>query len=260
MGAPQWIDVSRLPFETMLLLEDIHLKWFPRDWKDNQLGVALKANPSVHDFMRVRLGDDSAWVDAVVQRAEFVDKEYLRRCEVEVMKRICDWIVYVKCPEVYDRQPFLRWDDGELTALADFRGNAVADIGSGTGRLLEPLLEDASILFAVEPVKNLREYMKEKFRKHSDRFFAMDGLITGIPLPRDSVDIVVSGHVFGDEPHEEMAEMERISRPGGMVILCPGNSDLDNDAHDSLVSAGYSWSTFHEPQEGMKRKYWKSIS
>jgi len=41
-----------------------------------------------------------------------------------------------------------------------------------------------------------------------------------------------------------------------MIILCPGNTDQDNDAHHYLIAQGFQWSRFNEPQDGMKRKYW----
>lgn len=260
MAAPQWIDVSTLPFNTLLLLEDPHLSWFPRDWPGNELGIALMSNPSVYNFFRTRLGAEGTWLEELVSRAGSSDRDLVRRCEIAVMRAICDWIVYVYCPEEYDRQPFLKWSNEELLGLADFRGKTIADIGSGTGRLLEPVISQAKTAFAVEPIRNLRNYLKMKFAEHGDRFFTMDGLITDIPLPDDSCDIVLSGHVFGDFPLEEASEMERVVRPGGMVILCPGNSDVDNDAHAVLAEMGYQWSVFVEPGDGVKRKYWKTLN
>jgi hypothetical protein len=53
--------------------------------------------------------------------------------------------------------------------------------------------------------------------------------------------------------------MARVTKPGGMVILCPGNNDRDNEAHDFLTSRGFAWSRFEEPGDGMKRKYWKVL-
>jgi hypothetical protein len=59
----------------------------------------------------------------------------------------------------------------------------------------------------------------------------------------------------------ERQELERVTQPGGMVILCPGNDDSDNAAHQELLDQGYHWSRFTEPglHGGVKRKYWKKI-
>ena len=69
----------------------------------------------------------------------------------------------------------------------------------------------------------------------------------------------MGGHVFGDHPEAEYAEMKRVTRPGGMLILCPGSSLSENKAHDFLISQGFNVSHFEEPTEGMKRKYWKLV-
>jgi len=50
-----------------------------------------------------------------------------------------------------------------------------------------------------------------------------------------------------------------VTRPGGMMILCPGNNDRDTEAHRYLVSQGFAWSRFEEPGDGIKRKYWKVV-
>ena len=259
MAAPQWIDVSNLPLNTLLLLEDPHLQWFPRNWPGDELGVALKYNRSVYDYFRARLGGDGVWLEALIDKAGDTNGELVRRCEICVMKTICDWIVYVYCPEEYDKQPFLKWDNDELLGLADYNGKIIADIGSGTGRLLEPVVALAKTIYAVEPIKSLRNLLESKFSDHRKKLFVLDGLITNIPLPDDSCDILLSGHVYGDRPFDEIDEIERVARPGGKVILCPGNSDVDNDAHQALLERGYEWSVFHEPIDGAKRKYWKTV-
>jgi SAM-dependent methyltransferase len=241
MTAPQWIDVSQLPFAVLMLLERPHLEWFPQNWPGNELGIALRHNRSVEGA-----GD--------------CQPATVRQCEIAVMRRICDWIVYVHCPEEYDKQPFLKWNDDELLGLTDPGGKVIADIGSGTGRLLEPLIAAAGTAYAVEPVERLRRYIKSKFSQYSRKLFVLDGLITEIPLPDRTCDLLVSGHVYGDEPEAELREMERATRPGGMVILCPGNADRDNEAHRLLVAHGYRWAKFVEPVDGPRRKYWKVLS
>jgi ubiquinone/menaquinone biosynthesis C-methylase UbiE len=69
----------------------------------------------------------------------------------------------------------------------------------------------------------------------------------------------MGGHVFGDKPQQELLEIERVTKSGGVVILCPGNNDVDNQTHHLLIDHSYSWSRFEEPQDGWKRKYWKTI-
>src|SRR5262249_36813899 len=134
-------------------------------------------------------------------------------------------------------------------------------VGAGTGRLTLVAAARASVVFAVEPVANLRVYLKQKaVARGYANVYAVDGLITAIPFPAGFAGITMGGHVFGDDPPAEFGELARVTRPGGMVILCPGNGDQDNDAHAFLVGQGCAWGRFEEPGAGVKRKYWKRVA
>jgi ubiquinone/menaquinone biosynthesis C-methylase UbiE len=176
------------------------------------------------------------------------------------LKSINDLVVYVVNPSIYDSLPGLCWDSTELTMLANFDGKIVIDIGSGTGRLAFIAAETASVVFAVEPVGNLRLYIKQKARTQSlTNLFPVDGLITDLPFPDGFADITMGGHVFGDHPQAEYAEMKRVTKSGGMIILCPGSSQSETKAHAYLLSQCFDWSEFEEPGSGMVRKYWKVV-
>jgi ubiquinone/menaquinone biosynthesis C-methylase UbiE len=88
----------------------------------------------------------------------------------------------------------------------------------------------------------------------------VDGLITAIPFPDHFADITMGGHVFGDFPAAELVELVRVTKTGGQIILCPGNNDTDDARHEFLLSHSFSWSRFEEPRDGLKRKYWKTVT
>jgi ubiquinone/menaquinone biosynthesis C-methylase UbiE len=170
-------------------------------------------------------------------------------------------LIYVLNPARYDQLDFLNWDDASLLEMADFRHKIVLDIGSGTGRLAFAVAPIAKVVYAIEPVANLRAYLWEKrSRLGMDNVYPIDGKIDQIPFPDNFTDILITGHVFGEHPLEEYQEMQRVVRDGGMIILHPGtNAKSENEAHRFLLAEGFEFSTFTEPDDGLKRKYKKVI-
>ena len=264
-----WIDASSLSFNSLLLLERVQLSWWP-SWSSlphAELAIALSANPAVDWYLRHKCPELVSWLDAVIRAAgpgrdaTTLTTRTIRAAEISVLASLQDVLVYALDPDIYDRLPFLRWDSTELTGLVDFSGKVVIDVGAGTGRLTWLAAEKAAAVYAVEPVNNLRDYLWQKIRdKQIRNVFPQDGLITRLPFQDRFADVTMGGHVYGDEPEVELKEMERVTRVGGMVILCPGNRDRDDAVHTYLVGQGYAWSRFEEPQDGIKRKYWKTVT
>lgn len=179
---------------------------------------------------------------------------------ISILRSINDLLVCVLDPAIYDAQPFLDWDSQELLSLVNFRNKVVIDVGAGTGRLTMTVAPFAANVFSVEPVANLRRYLKAKAEQQGwKNVFPVDGLITAMPFPDQFAEIVLAGHVFGDDPEQEYRELLRVARPGGIIILCPGNRDLENETHQFLTSVGFKWSCFEEPGAGRMRKYWKHL-
>lgn len=258
-----WMDVSHLSFNSLLLLERLQIGWMPGLVPETDLSIALRANPAVEWYLRAKCPEIARWLDKILllQEANNPSPERVRQAEMAVMRAIEDWLVYVIFPAVYDAQPFLNWDSRELLDLADFRRKQVADIGAGTGRLTFTVAPRAHAVFAIEPVANLRAYIKNKARdKGLKNVFPVDGLMADLPFPDQFFHITMSGHTFGENPQAEHREMMRVTAPDGMIILCPGNNDVDNHIHAFLLDHGYHWSAFEEPRDGMKRKYWKTVT
>ena len=257
-----WIDVSNLSFNTLLLLEREQLAWLPGWLPETELGTALHANPTVEWFLRHKNPELVLWVDSVLEKgdpgASAVD---VRAAEETILRSMNDLVCYVVNPEIYEKQPFLGWDPLELSSLVDFRKKLVADVGAGTGKLTFIAAEqDPRGVFAIEPVGNLRYYLRIKAQRLGYKnVFPISGLITDLPFPNDFLDVLMGGHVFGEHPETEYAEMARVTKPGGLIVLCPGNNDNDNETHQFLEGHGFRWSRFEEPLDGIKRKYWKCL-
>ena len=250
-----WIDVSKLSFNTMLLLERVQLSWFPGWVPEPDLALALQANPVVEWFLRNKCPDLNEWLNKVMLLAsgQPVEPGRDRQAEVSVLSTIEDLLVYVVDPAIYDSLEFNNWDSTELTALVDFTGKTVIDVGAGTGRLTMVAAEKAATVFAVEPVTNLRRYIKQKAQKSGFKnIYCVDGLITDLPFPDEFADVTISGHVFGDLPDQEFCEMMRVTRSGGMVILM----GTGRTYRDFLLSKGFQVAMYEEPEVGAMGKFW----
>ena len=258
-----WIDVTPLSFNVLLLLERVQLSWFPGWVPETELAVALKGNPVVEWYLRQKCPELEEWLNNTImssKNSSDPSREEIRRAEITVMQSLNDLLVYVIDPAAYDELPFHNWDSNELLSLADYKTKTVIDVGAGTGRLTLTVAAVAAHVFAVEPVTNLRNFIRERaIEKGLSNVYPVDGLITQIPCPDRFADITMGGHVFGDQPEQEYRELLRVTKPDGMIVLCPGNNDEDNSVHDFLVSHGFEWAKFEEPKYGMKRKYWTTV-
>lgn len=95
----------------------------------------------------------------------------------------------------------------------------VADIGSGTGLLTEPLLERAAQVFAVEPNAQMRAAAEARLGGRA-RFHSVNGTAEATTLAPQSIDLIVVGqalHWF-DVPRARR-EALRIIRSGGCGAL-----------------------------------------
>jgi SAM-dependent methyltransferase len=255
-----WLDTSEVPFHAVALLERFQLRMLAATEHEESLAIALRHNPVVAYCVRARCPEIAGRLDEILARVGDVDApEEVRRHEVAILDSIQDWLVYALDPAAYDTLPFLGWDSQELSGLTDFAGKTVLDVGAGTGRLTFAVAPVADRVYASEPVANLRDYLRSKAADLGrGNVFVVDGLITELPFPDQSFDVTMGGHVFGDEPAAEHAEMVRVTRPGGVVIHCPGNRDADDERHRFLMEQGFSWARFEEPGNGWVRKYWRT--
>jgi SAM-dependent methyltransferase len=257
-----WLDVSEIDFNALLLLEPLHAAYLAGRQPSEAMGTALTAHPAVRWYLVHIHPPIQAYIDSCLALAQpDLAPEALRTAEVAVLDSMHDWLIYVLNPDRYDQLAFLGWDDRSLLGMADFRDKIVLDIGSGTGRLAFTVAPYARAVYAVEPVANLRRFLWHKrTRLGMKNVYPSDGTLIQIPFPADFADILMAGHVFGEDFDAEYSEMARVVKHGGMILLHPGtNATQDDQAHPFLTSKGFEFDTFEEPGDGLKRKYWKTI-
>jgi len=109
-------------------------------------------------------------------------------------------------------------------------GGLAADIGAGSGFITEVLLKAGLRVAAVDQSQAMLDVMQRKFDGQSVTYHL--GTSEALPLEAASVDYVFANmylhHV--ERPLEAIAEMTRILRPGGKLVI----TDLDTHHFDFL--------------------------
>ncbi len=226
-----WINSKEISFNSFLLMD----KWIieailKRDEAEfcGKLGIALENNPA---------------------------EEYVIEST--------DWTVVYVWPEIMNSKcPYIRdWDEKYLFSMADFTDKVVLDVGSGTGRLVFAAATKAKMVYASEPVDRLREFMRDKIKsEHITNIAVIDGNVERIPYPDNSFDIVMSGHVVGDDYDRELTELSRVTKPNGYIIDCPGEEDRKGiKLKQEMLDAGFSYFYYLSKTGGDVYRYIKQV-
>ena len=97
--------------------------------------------------------------------------------------------------------------------------SVVADIGSGTGFLTEPLVKVGCRVFAVEPNAEMRAAGENLLAGYSN-LVSINATAEETSLPPHAVDLIVAGQAFHwFDRVRARTEFERILKPGGWIAL-----------------------------------------
>lgn len=248
--ALNWIHVEDFSFNCFTLMERFELRLmgtYPKGELAEKLGVALRYNPAVHWYFTHKCPESADAFDALVAAApENLSAEAVREAELFVMRAHEDFVTYTR-PELMDTScDFIyAWEKRRLFEMADFDGKIVLDVGSGSGRLAFAAAERAKLVIASEPVDTLREYLRDKIaREGIENVLVADGMAHALPYLDDTFDIVMSGHVVGDELEAEVAELTRVVKSGGWLLDCPGDEARKREPPDELAQS-MGWEPMH---------------
>lgn len=104
-------------------------------------------------------------------------------------------------------------------------GTRVLDLAAGTGKLTRLLVPTEAEVVAVEPVAEMRAHLAEE-----RSVVALDGTAESIPLADGSVDAVTVAQAFHwFDPPAALAEIARVLRPGGTLVLVWNLRDVTVD-------------------------------
>jgi SAM-dependent methyltransferase len=236
-------DIELKP-EDLLLLEAFQINYLPDRVSPKEFATLLVTFPLLHRFLVAKYPGISSFLDRIVEENETIEDQDLinEHCQ-EALWEIADLIVYNKYPEQFDSSAPIKWDLKELGQVTSFEGKVIADVGAGTGRIAFMVADLAETVFAVEPLSSLRSFMKEKVaKKKLNTIFVMDGTLDSIPLPAQSLDILITSNAIGWKLQDELQEIERVVKPGGFAIhLLWSEDSYENPIHKDLISPPWTY-------------------
>lgn len=269
-----WINAEDYTMECFLLFDRWALGWIFTDLGNSgqfsaegmdytlEMAKALYRYPYVVRYIRAKAPECGAFLDrvAAVPYGGWTDAE-MRESEKRILQAHETFVVYAY-PEVMNKVNYIRcWDEKYLHELVDLTDMIVLDVGSGTGRLAFAAAKKAKRVYASEPCDCLREYMRDKIRAEGiNNVKVLDGEIMSLPYEDNTFDAVLSGHVIGDHYDEEIAEITRVAKDGGWLVVCDGEDEFRRSAPDGdLVSRGFEYFCHESTEGGIVYNYRKRV-
>lgn len=164
------------------------------------------------------------------------------------------WLHYTDNSGFYGSVELFEDVFGPLLGPEQVRDSRVADIGSGTGRIVQMLLAaGAAQVTALEPSAAF-SVLEKATRRYGDRVRCLRR--TGDQIPENGYDLVVAVGVLHHipDPHPVVAAAWRALRPGGRIAIWLYGRE-GNEAYLALVQP-LRWLTTRLPHRGLVAVSW----
>lgn len=266
-----WINAENYTMDTFLFFDRWIIRYIIAENPEYDLGScdytadmarALSRYPYVKAFCKRKAPECTEFLNKLSEiDVSGISEGEARSAETAILTELETFVVYAY-PEVMEQVNYIRnWNEQRLFDLADFHGKTVLDIGAGTGRLTFAAAKQAKRVYASEPCDALREFMRDKIKKTNvTNVKVLDGDVVNLPYEDSTFDIVMSGHVVGDSYDEEIAEMTRVTKNGGLIICCNGDDEFKRTApNKELVSRDFDFFSHESCEGGIIYDYKKKV-
>jgi len=254
----------KLHVEDLLFLESFQINYLPDRVQKQAFAVLLRAHPIIHRYFVAMCPSIKLFIDEILEGKETKNKTIEENCN-DLLWEIADLIVYNKYPQIYNANIEFVWDINEIISPHLLKNKIVIDAGAGPGKLSFLLSQFAETVFAMDPVRGFRQFIKEKANNEKiNNIFVLDGFLDSIPLPENAVDYLITSNAVGWNIQSELNEIERIIKPDGCAIHLFKDADTDIEAakkmNDILTSSKWNY-TCERIQDisGYKLKYHKTV-
>jgi SAM-dependent methyltransferase len=169
-------------------------------------------------------------------------------------------LLYRLEPELYDRLVSAEWLHPGIFQWLPQTADRIVEVGAGTGRLTLELINRGREVMAIEPAAPLRQILTRRLAQAHRGYRAqvIRGFFDELPVANGFADLLVACSAF--TPHSGhggevgLAEMERVCRPGGsVVIVWPNNLDwLAAHGYQYVCFTGDMWVEFASHKEAVE--------
>jgi len=253
-----------LDIEDIYLLDRFQITYLPDRVPQREFAAVLWVTPSIKRFLITKHPPIADFIEDVLARyGPAANQQELDAYSDRLVWEIADQFIYAKRPDVYDERVDHGWDFDVVTSNVSLENKVVIDAGAGTGWVAFAAAKAADLVFAVEPITSLRQFIRDKAaRTGATNLYAIDGFLHAIPLLGGFADVLITSNAMGWQLEDELQEIERVVKRGGYAVhLFDSPSDAkDTPLHALLVSSEWQYTcSRYEDEDGWKIKYWKQI-
>ncbi len=243
------------PYYVRLTMEESYLQL------GDNLFIGLLNAPDVVDYFCKVCPQRADWLKEGIERVHHKKSDQIREAEKKVIAASSPWnLGMTKSPEIWDALPWSYWDPSVIYDRVELKDKIVLDIGAGTGQVTIRCAPYARLVWALEPVARLRQYIEQKMDAAGfSNVRTLSGVLEAVPLEDASIDAaILSNGSFGWNPEKELEELERVTKLGGTILmLAPCNFEDEKILSKIRSAGGYEFFEFEIPSQGKKPAFIK---